>query len=427
MSATRRVEAARVLRGAVRVPGDKSGSHRALMLGALADGESTIRGLSQGEDVAATARIMGQLGARVETAPGLVGVVGPAGGLGASAHDLDCGNSGTTMRLLAGIVSAVAGRHTLVGDASLSARPMDRVARPLELMGARLEGRGPQVLAPLHVEGSSSLRAIDYHVPVASAQVKSAILLAGLAASGHTSVSEDVRTRATTESMLVRAGVTVHSVEHGDGRTVTLTPGRPEPRDWVIPGDPSQAAFFAVLGAIHPDAEVVVLDVEDAPERTGFVSVLARMGADVRLEPGADGTRLVSRSSTLSATEIHSRDIPSVDEVPALCVAAAAARGVSAFRAMGELRVKESDRFAGSMALATALGCRAWAEGDDIFVEGLASARAFAPFTISAGLDHRMVMAAAIAGAAGAGCEIASASAVSSSYPAFFVDLASLQ
>jgi 3-phosphoshikimate 1-carboxyvinyltransferase len=227
--------------------------------------------------------------------------------------------------------------------------------------------------------------------------------------------------------MLAHAGVTVHSVDVGAGRRVTLTPGRPEPRDWLVPGDPSQAAFFAVLGAVHPDAEVEVVDVDGSPERVGFVAVLARMGADVRLEVARAGTRLVSRTSSLTATEVHAHEIPSVDEVPALCVAAAAASGVSAFREMGELRIKESDRFAGALALATALGCRTWAEGDDLFVEGLGSSARFAVFELRAQLDHRMVMAAAIAGAAGAGCVIEGASTVASSYPRFFDDLASLQ
>lgn len=423
----RAVEPALALRGWVRVPGDKSASHRALILSAIAAGESTIEGLSPGLDVRATAAIVGQLGATVTETHGRVTVIGPRPGLRASAAALDCGNSGTSMRLLAGLVSGVVGTHTLVGDASLSRRPMDRVAAPLALMGAHVRGEGPDVHAPLVIEGSSSLRGVAYEVPVPSAQVKSAILLAGLAASGHTIVEEAVRTRATTEDMLRHAGVTVHSVDVGDGRSVTLTPGRPSPENWLIPGDPSQAAFFAVLGAIHRDAAIEVRRVDPSPERVGFVAVLRRMGATVALDVGEGPMSLRSASSDLVATEVHSREIPSVDEVPVLSVAAAAATGVTAFREMGELRVKESDRFAGAMALAASLGCHVWSEGDDFFIEGLGGAGAFAPFTLSAGLDHRMVMAAAVAGVAGSGCLIDDAQTVGSSYPDFFEDLASLQ
>lgn len=427
MNDSRTVGPASALRGMVRVPGDKSASHRALMLSAMADGESTIVGLSPGLDVQSTAVIIEQLGAQRSVSGETVAVVGPADGLRPSGAALDCGNSGTTMRLLAGIVSGVAGTHTLVGDASLSKRPMDRVAQPLTLMGAGVMGQGERVTAPLTIEGTASLRGIEFHVPVASAQVKSAILLAATQATGHTVVIEDIRTRSTTEDMLRHAGLTVHSVEHGDGRTVTLTPGRPSPMTWHIPGDPSQAAFFAVLGAVHPDAVVEVEAIDTAPERIGFVAVLERMGAVLSLRTGGPGSSLRSESSNLVATEIFASEIPSVDEVPALTVAAAAAKGVSAFRAMGELRVKESDRFSGCLELAAALGCRAWSEGDDFFVEGVGSARSFQPFSLGASLDHRMVMASAIAGAAGSGCTIRGAETVTSSYPRFFDDLASLQ
>lgn len=427
MSGIRKVLQARSLRGAVRVPGDKSASHRALMISALAEGSSTIEGLSTGSDVASTSAIIGLLGASRVDHGDVVTIVGRPDGLVQSSSPLDCGNSGTSMRLVSGIVSGIEGTHTLVGDESLSARPMDRVAAPLTLMGATVIGHGPKTTAPLTIHGMRPLRSLDYHVPTPSAQVKSAILLAGLNSAGTSTVREDVRTRSTTEDMLRRAGVIVDSFDHDDGRTVTISPGRPRAMDWQIPGDPSQAAFFAVLGAIHDDAELEVPGIDGAPERVGFVRVLARMGASVTLVPDAAGVSLQSRSSSLTSTEIYSREIPSVDEVPILAVAAAAARGVSSFRDMGELRVKESDRFAGSMTLAQSLGCRVWAEGDDFFIEGLGGAGAFTWFSIDAGLDHRMVMASAVAGAAGAGCEIVGAQTVTSSYPSFFDDLASLQ
>jgi 3-phosphoshikimate 1-carboxyvinyltransferase len=291
---------------------------------------------------------------------------------------------------------------------------MDRVAVPLTLMGARIRGRGESVTAPLVVRGSRTLERIDYRVPVASAQVKSAILLAALAASGVTTVREDVRTRTTTEDMMRQCGVDVRSVPDGEGCVVTVSPTRPQPTQWRIPGDPSQAAFFAVLGAVHDCAVVEVAHIDGSAQRVGYVEVLVRMGAAVSLESRDDGVTLVSQSSQLTATEVFAREIPSLDEVPVLCVAAAAASGVSAFREMGELRVKESDRFTGSLALARALGCRVWDEGG------------FAHFVLDAALDHRMVMASAVAGYAGAGCDITGAETVASSYPGFFDDLAAL-
>jgi 3-phosphoshikimate 1-carboxyvinyltransferase len=411
------------LRGSLRVPGDKSTSHRALMVSSLADGESTIRGLSTGMDVAATSQIMEQLGAMRGDHDDVVTVVGPANGLRASDAALDCGNSGTTMRLLAGVVSGVEGEHHLVGDASLSQRPMDRVAEPLTLMGSHVEGQGARLCAPLRVRGTNALRGIEYSVPMASAQVKSAILFAALNANGPTTVVEHLRTRPTTEEMLSRAGVSVVSMESGEGRKITIRPGRPIARNWLVPGDPSQAAFFAVLGCIHPDADIEVLDIDSAPERVGFLSVLQRMGATLTVHAHDAMTSFRVCSSALAATDVHASEIPSVDEVPILVVAAAAAEGLSRFHDVGELRVKESDRFEASLNLAVKLGCRAWSEGDDLFIEGLGSAARFSHFELDAGLDHRMVMASAVAGGAGVGCAIGAADTVVSSYPQFFDDL----
>ncbi len=413
------------LRGVAHVPGDKSASHRALLIGALADGESRIVNLSPGDDVRATAVIIERLGATRAADGDAVVVTGTSGGLHEARGELDCGNSGTTMRLVAGVVSAVAGHHRLVGDPSLSSRPMDRIAVPLRSMGAVVEGHGARLTAPLAITGGA-LHGVTYDVPVPSAQVKSAVLFAALSAREPSVVHESLRTRATTEVMLERAGVAVESVNVGSGRRVTLHPGRPRAIDWRIPGDPSQAAFFAVLGVIHPDAEIEVATIDDAPERIGFVTVLRRMGATVALRPGRGGADLRTSHAALRATSIDSSEVPSVDEVPALTVAAVAAQGVTAFRAMGELRVNESDRFAGSIALATALGARAWSEGDYFFVEGLGDARRFESFTLAATLDHRMVMAAAIAGAAGHGCVIEGSDTVSTSFPTFFDEVAGL-
>ena len=427
MNDTQRVEPADHLRGSIRVPGDKSTSHRALILSALASGKSVISGLSQGHDVKATRTIITQLGAQVNDDDGDVIVIGPEEGLRGANEALDCENSGTSMRLLCGVLAHVTGQHHLVGDASLSKRPMDRVATPLGLMGATVHGQGERCTPPLTLEGSSSLQGVDFSVSHASAQVKSAILLAGLHAQGETIVRESVRTRTATEDMLVMSGVDVQSTNVGAGRVVTIRPGRPQRRHWRVPGDPSQAAFFAVLASIHHDAALEVLSLEVSAERVGFVSVLQRMGARVELIERSGVTALRSESSMLHATEVHAHEIPSVDEVPVLSVAAAAANGVSVFRAMGELRLKESDRFEGSLLLVRALGAKAWSEGDDLFVEGLGSAQRFEDFTFDAALDHRMVMSAAVAGCAGRGATILGAETVASSYPTFFRDLTLLQ
>lgn len=424
---TERVVPATHLRGSVRVPGDKSISHRALILSALASGKSVISGLSRGLDVAATRTIVTQLGAVVRDDDGDVVVSGPSNGLVNSRELLECENSGTTIRLLCGVLAGLEGHHELVGDASLSRRPMDRVAIPLEQMGARVFGVGERRTPPLVIEGRRTLDAVNYDVPQPSAQVKSAILFAALNALGTTSVRERVRTRTATEDMFAASGIAVRSVNEGSGRTVTLEPGRPEHHHWRVPGDPSQAAFFAVLAAIHRDASLEVLSLDASVERVGFVGVLQRMGARVELVEQGTITSLRAETSMLHACEVHAHEIPSVDEVPILCVAAAAASGVSVFREMSELRVKESDRFEGSLRLALALGARAWTEGDDLFVEGLGASERFSDFTFDATHDHRMVMAAAVAGCAGRGASILGAETVASSYPTFFRDLALLQ
>ncbi len=390
------------------------------MLSALASGRSLLEGLSPGEDVAATARIVTQLGARLDRDQSGLTVVGPDEGLRSSESALDCENSGTSMRLLSGLVAGIDGEHLLIGDVSLSRRPMDRVAIPLRRMGATVSGEGPAVHAPLRVTGRAQLRAIDYEVPVPSAQVKSAILLAGLVGDGPSTIVEAVRTRSTTEDMLRTAGVLVHSDDVGAGRRVRLVPGRPSSRRWRVPGDPSQAAFFAVLGALHPDARIEISPIDHAPERVGFLEVLRRMGADVQVR--ADGS-LLAVSSGLRATIVDATDVPSVDEVPILAVAAAAAEGVSTFCGMAELRVKESDRFEGTITLVRALGCEAWSEGNDFFVVGLGSAGKFRSFSLNVQLDHRMVMSGAVAAVAGNGGQIEGADSITSSYPAFFEDL----
>ncbi len=397
------------------------------MISALSSGTSTIHGCSEGLDVRATARIMSQLGAQITEVDRTLEVTGPAEGLMSAEHELDCENSGTTMRLLCGLLGSVVGTNRLIGDESLSRRPMDRVAAPLSLMGIHIVGHGDRVTAPLSVSRSpGSLRAITYDVPVPSAQVKSAVLFAALSGDGPTTVHEATRTRATTEEMLQRAGITLSVQSSASGRTVVIDPGRPVATRWTVPADPSQAAFFAVLAAIHPNAELTIVDLYDSAERTGFLSVLERMGAEITRDVSADEVTITVTSASLRATTVESREIPSLDEVPVLAVAAAAADGESRFTDVAELRVKESNRLAETVELIRALGATALEDGDDLVIAGVGSSRAFRPFHYHAPNDHRMVMAAAVAATAGSGGTLDGAEHVSSSYPTFFDELAGL-
>ncbi len=312
------------LRGRLRVPGDKSISHRVLLLAALADGTSTIRGLSDGDDVRCTRSIIGLLGAEVEEAgDGTLAVHG--GRLSEPGEVLDVGNSGTGIRLLAGLLAGLPFRSVLDGDASIRRRPMDRVLAPLAAMGATAGGVDGSTLAPLTIEGGG-LSGIEYAPPVASAQVKGCVLFAGLSADGPTTVVEPVATRAHTEELFAATGIDVEAVS---GR-VTVRPGRPDSFGHDVEGDPSQAAFWAVAASIVPDSEVVVEHVYLGPDRNGFVDVLERMGADVRHD--ASTGDLTVRSADLRGTVVEADEVPGlVDEVPVLAVAAACAEGETRF------------------------------------------------------------------------------------------------
>jgi len=422
------VTAAPALNGRLRPPGDKSISHRAVLLSGLAEGTSTVEGLNDGEDVARTVRCVERLGASVRVVDvGALVLEGGRGRLAPSEGTLDCGNSGTTIRLLSGIVATIDGRHHLDGDASLRRRPMDRVAVPLRAMGAAVRGQGPTCSAPLEVDGGP-LRAVRYELPVPSAQVKSAVLLAGLRGDGPTTVVEPVATRTHTEEMLAGARARIEVAQRPDGRHITVWPSTLAPSAWHVAADPSQAAFFIVASLLSASSELEVHDVHVGAERIGFVGVLARMGGHVvtRVRRGADGDLLAS-SSALVATEVADSEIPSLDEVPILAVAAAAAQGTTRFSNVGELRLKESDRLEAAARLAGALGASASIEGDDLCIEGLGSARAFRRIEFDAGGDHRMAMAAAVAATVGAGGVVAGFSGVATSYPGFLADLASLR
>jgi 3-phosphoshikimate 1-carboxyvinyltransferase len=422
------------LTGTLEVPGDKSISHRALLLAALAEGTSTITGLSSGDDVARTRQAISDLGAEVSGGGGpgdaasTVTVQGGRSRLHAPAAPLDLGNSGTGMRLLAGVVATLSGTTTLTGDDSLRGRPMDRVAEPLIRMGATVTGQGERCLPPVDVTGGA-LHGIEYRPPMASAQVKSAILLAGIAASGETVVDEPVATRAHTEEMLAAVGADIDVESDGVGKVVRVRRSTLQCGTYTVPGDPSQAAFWTVGATIVPGSLVTVTGITLSPERLGFVGVLRRMGATIEIEDRGDGIGAVTAyRCALHGTVVEASEIPSLDEVPILAVAAAAALGRTRFRDVGELRVKESDRLAGTVALVRTFGGEASADGDELVVEG--TGEPLRPGRFDAGGDHRMAMAAAIAGAAcpayGPPTTITGWESVATSYPGFDDDLARL-
>ena len=414
--------------GSVRTPGEKSISHRAVLLAALAEGTSVVHGLSDGADVAASLAAVAAMGVAVEHHDdGSVVLHGGRSRLRRPTAPLDCGNSGTSMRLLAGLVSGFAWPTELVGDESLSARPMDRVAEPLGLMGATVTGRGERCLPPLLVHGGD-LHGIDWTPPVASAQVKSAILLAGLSADGATVVREAVTTRTHTEEMLAEAGADITVEPWGDGRIVTVRASRLAPVERWVPGDPSAAAFFAVAGSVVSGSDVAIEDVYEGPARLGFVTVLQRMGAAVGLAADAPGTATIrARAANLRATEVPAKEIPSLDEVPALAVAAAVAAGTTVFTDVGELRVKEVDRLAAVADMVTAFGATARIDGDTLAVTGVGGPLRGAH--VDSRGDHRMAMAAVVAALAAAEGErslVTGFGAVETSYPGFLEDLLSL-
>jgi 3-phosphoshikimate 1-carboxyvinyltransferase len=398
------------------VPGDKSISHRVLLLAALAEGRSTIRGLSDGADVVGTRRAVEALGAATAEAAGTVVVDG--GALGQPDDPIDVGNSGTTIRLLAGLCAAFPFVTVLVGDESIARRPMDRVAVPLREMGARVDGREGGRYPPLTIRGGG-LQGITYRPPEPSAQVKGAVLLAGLGAEGETVVEEAVPTRAHTEELLARFGADVE-VGHG---WVRVRRSRPAPFDYAVPGDPSQAAFWIVAACLVPGSDLVVEDLYLGAARAGFLDVLRRMGADIDVEEGSDtGTGTVRvRAASLVGTTVDGTEIVGLDEVPALAVAAAGATGTTRFLDVGELRVKESDRLATVSEAVNAVGALALVDGDALVVEGggLRGGR------VHSHGDHRIAMAAAVAGLASTGDPVTvdGWEAVATSYPGFEADL----
>ncbi len=416
------------------VPGDKSISHRAILLSAISNGRCTITNFLEGEDCRSTAKAMAQLGVVIEMPePGTVIVEGNHGRFQAPSGDIDCGNSGTTMRLMSGLLAAQAFRCRLTGDPSLSKRPMRRVIFPLQEMGAQLSAEGVKQCPPLVVEGGP-LTGITYRLPVASAQVKSAILLAGLFAKGQTTVIESARSRDHTERMFEYFLIKFQREDSWEGDSlahrklqesrVTVEGGQiPESRDFHVPGDISSAAFWLVAAAARPGSQLIVKDVGLNPTRTGILDVLIRMGARIRevVESSANGEpsgTIDIKGRKLRATEIRGPEIPNViDEIPIIAVAAALAEGTTIIRDASELRVKETDRIA-----AVATNLRAMGVEVEEFPDGMAIAggKPLKGAKLQSFGDHRIAMAFAVAGLFATGETIIEDTAcVQTSYPGF--------
>ncbi|MGB7406927.1 MAG: 3-phosphoshikimate 1-carboxyvinyltransferase, partial [Pontixanthobacter sp.] len=405
---SRTFTAAGPLRGTIRVPGDKSISHRALMFGALAVGETRIEGLLEGHDVLATANALRAMGATIERhGPGEWSVYGVGvGGLLQPEQALDMGNSGTSTRLLMGLIASHGITATFIGDGSLSQRPMGRVIEPLSQMGASFEGSVDDTL-PLTLRGSLPAVPITYRLPMPSAQVKSAVLLAGLNTPGITTVVEPVPTRDHTERMLQGFGADL-SVDEANGERSIRIRGQVDlaPQNIVVPGDPSSAAFFIVAALMVPESDLIIANVGINETRAGLIVVLQQMGGSIELlnrrevggEPVAD---LRVRHSQLTGITVDPAIAPSmIDEFPVLFVAAASASGKTVTSGLGELRVKESDRLATMAHALSLIGVRVDEHDDGLTIHGSDDAmlRGTDGTAIATRLDHRIAMSMAVAG-----------------------------
>ncbi len=416
------------LSGRVRVPGDKSISHRALIFGLFADGETRISGLLEGEDVLNTAKACRALGAEVERlGEGEWRVVGVgAKGLSTPTEPLDFGNSGTGVRLMMGAVAGQPVAATFDGDASLRKRPMKRVLDPLAQMGVQVAASAEGGRLPLRLSGTTAPTAITYETPVPSAQVKSAVLLAGLGAAGDTVVIEREATRDHTERMLAHFGAQVEVKPHGaHGRHITLKGGaKLKGAAVAVPSDPSSAAFPLVAALIVPGSDVVIADVMMNPLRIGLITTLKEMGASIetiteRSEGGETVADLRVRHSRLTGVEVPPERAPAmIDEYPVLAVAAAFAEGTTAMRGLSELRVKESDRLAAVADGLAACGIAHEIVGDDLLVTGAATVRGGGP--VATHMDHRIAMAFLTLGlATEEGVLVDDISFIATSFPTF--------
>lgn len=412
------------LKGKIVVPGDKSVSHRALIFGAMSEGHGFAENLSNGDDVYSTVRCLKALGVRISVSSGRASIEGLGWrGLKESRQDLDAGNSGTTMRLLTGVLAGHGFPARIVGDDSLSRRPMNRVAAPLRLMGAKIDlSAGGH--APIRIRGAA-LEGIDYVSPVASAQVKSAVLLAGILATGSTSFSEPAQSRDHTERMLPMYGIPIER----EGLRVRVKGGAHLAAGVLVrvPGDPSSAAFWVVAGTLSPHSDLTIKRVCMNPTRIGYLSVLERMGAKIKRDneetgPGEPTADLRPSFARLSCVETEASEAPNIiDEIPILALAAAQAEGLSRFKGLAELRHKESDRLEAIVSLLDAIGADARSDGDDLVVEG---PRRFRAAKVSSRGDHRIAMTALIAGlVSGEAVKVDDADCVKISYPDFLDEL----
>lgn len=423
------IQNGRPLKGQCRIPGDKSISHRAVMFSALADGRSRIRGFLDGGDCRTTIQVMRALGIQIEERSSTDIVVYGAGlnGLQEPTDVLDCGNSGTTIRLLTGLLAGQPFTSILNGTEQIRRRPMGRIVDPLRMMGAQILGRAGGRFAPLAL-GASPLRAMEYTLPVASAQVKSCLLLAGLFASGLTIIHEPGPARDHTERMLSAMGAPITVL----GRTVhSERPEQPlKPLDITVPGDISSAAFLLVAGSIVPDSQLTLLDVGVNPTRTGIVDALSAMGADIRYREEGEtagepiANLLVQTAELRGATFGGEQIVTMIDELPILAVAATQAQGRTVVRDAQELRVKETDRIATTVSELRKMGAKIQATDDGFIVDGPTPLHGA---TVDSHDDHRLAMALAVAGLiAQGGTTIHRAYVTADSFPGFEATLRAL-
>lgn len=415
------------LKGEISIPGDKSISHRSIMFGSIAKGTTRVTGFLQGADCLSTISCFRKMGVAIENRPDQVIIQGSGlRGLCDPGEVLDCGNSGTTTRLIAGILSGQSFPVTLTGDESIQKRPMKRIMEPLNAMGADISSLNQNGCAPLLIR-PGKLNGIAYTSPVASAQVKSAILLAGLYAAGETRVTEPYLSRNHTELMLSYFGADVRT----DGTTAVIAPAKElYARDISVPGDISSAAYFIAAGLLVPHSEILIKHVGVNPTRDGIIQVCRQMGAKITLlnqstafaEPTAD---ILVKSSSLHGTEIGGAIIPTmIDELPVIALMACFAKGTTVIRDAGELKVKESNRIRMMAENLTKMGARVKELDDGMVIEGGAPLHGA---VIDSALDHRIAMTFAIAGLCAEGeTQILGADCVNISYPEFYRDLAKL-
>lgn len=416
------------LRGTIRVPGDKSISHRSIIFGSLAKGETKVYDILRGEDVLSTIQVFRDLGVSIEDDGEVIRIQGRGfQGLSAPEHPLDMGNSGTSMRLISGVLAGQDFSATMIGDDSLSKRPMDRIVQPLRQMGVTLTGQGKRDLPPLTIQGNPKLQPISYRLPVASAQVKSALLFAALQADGQSTIVEKEKTRDHTEDMIRQFGGQIDV----DGKTITIQGGQEfTAQTVVVPGDISSAAFWLVAGLIVPHSRIVLKNVGMNQTRTGILDVIAQMGGQVTIEDQDDlakSATLVVETSSLTATVIKGELIPRlIDELPIIALLATQANGQTIIADAEELRVKETDRIQVVADSLNAMGANVQPTPDGMVITGPTPLHGAQLATYG---DHRIGMMAAIAAllVQDGDVYLDRVEAINTSYPSFFNDLEALQ